>query len=100
MEAPLLTREDAEQLRAYVVGPDGGGLRQADSTVLLHVTHSNLKAKFIELRFDLHVSVHPSWLAARGARGAASVVRHAGSMCYWAPAAGLGTLRALCNGLR
>jgi hypothetical protein len=25
--------------------------------VLLHVTHSNLKQHFIEIRFDLHVSI-------------------------------------------
>jgi tubulin-specific chaperone B len=42
-------------LRAYVTGPDGGGLNQSETTVLLHVTHSNLKAKFAELRLDLHV---------------------------------------------
>jgi hypothetical protein len=28
---------------------------RAESTVLLHVSHSNLKAKFFELRLDRHV---------------------------------------------
>jgi len=38
-----------------VAGSDGGMQRQAHSTVRLNVSHSNLKAKFIEVRLDLHV---------------------------------------------
>ncbi len=30
---------------------------QGATTVLLHVTHSNLKAKFLELRLDLHMTI-------------------------------------------
>lgn len=57
MQVPYITREDAEQLKDYVKGPDKGGLHQAESTVMLHVSHSNLKQKFIEIRLDMHVSV-------------------------------------------
>lgn len=32
------------------------GQNQAEDTVCLHVTHSNLKQRFIEIRVDLHVS--------------------------------------------
>lgn len=53
---PYITREDAQQLKDYVKGPDKGGLHQAESTIMLHVSHSNLKQKFIEIRLDLHVS--------------------------------------------
>lgn len=42
--------------RDYVTGPDGGGLNQADTTVMISVTHQSLKTKFVELRLDLHVS--------------------------------------------
>ena len=41
-------------LRSYVTF-DSGAQNQAESTVLLNVTHSNLKAMFMELRFDKHV---------------------------------------------
>jgi hypothetical protein len=61
--APLNARQtlqnagaDVQQLKDYVAGSDGGMQRQAQSTVRLHVTHSNLKAKFIEVRLDQHVS--------------------------------------------
>lgn len=50
---------DLKALRDYVTY-DTGSLNKAETTVLLNVTHSNLKAMFMELRFDLHVrfSVH------------------------------------------
>lgn len=50
---PIHTMAD---LKSYVTGPDAGGLNQGETTVLLHVTHSNLKARFPEIRLDLHVS--------------------------------------------
>ncbi|KXZ44461.1 hypothetical protein GPECTOR_67g301 [Gonium pectorale] len=53
----FMNREDVEALRAYVVGPDSGFANRADSTVLLHITHSNLKAKFMEIRLDLHATI-------------------------------------------
>jgi tubulin-folding cofactor B len=52
--APFLTKEDVQGLKQYVQGPSAAS--QAESTVLLHVTHSNLKARFFEIRLDRHVS--------------------------------------------
>jgi len=57
MAAPFLSRQDIEALKEYVSAPGNFGQNQAQSTVRLHVTHSNLKAEFIELRLDLHVSL-------------------------------------------
>ncbi len=55
MAATMLTRADIQALKDYVAGPGNFGQNQAETTVRLHVTHSNLKAEFIELRMDLHV---------------------------------------------
>ena len=44
-------------LRAYVTGPGRGGQNQAEGTVRLVVSHSNLKIQFLEIRLDKHVSV-------------------------------------------
>mmetsp|Transcript_65413 Transcript_65413/g.206717 ORF Transcript_65413/g.206717 Transcript_65413/m.206717 type:complete len:90 (+) Transcript_65413:75-344(+) len=55
--------QDMEALKNYVTC--GGqqdwkhGQAQAESTVILTVTHSNLKMSFLELRFDRHVSHSP-----------------------------------------
>ena len=57
MAAAMLTRRDIDALKEYVSAPGNFGQNQAESTVRLHVTHSNLKAEFIELRLDLHVSL-------------------------------------------
>lgn len=54
----VLKNSELEQLKAYVTAPGKLGANQADSTVLLHVTHSNLKAEFMEIRFDKHVREH------------------------------------------
>jgi len=35
---------------------DTGAQNQAESTVRLVITHSNLQAKFMDIRLDLHVS--------------------------------------------
>ena len=51
----MLSRQDIEALKEYVSAPGNFGQNQAESTVRLHATHSNLKAEFIELRLDLHV---------------------------------------------
>merc|ERR1719453_2979046 len=46
---------ELEALKAYVTAPGtAGGACKSDDTVLLHVTHSNLGARFLELRFDRH----------------------------------------------
>ncbi len=55
MAAPFLTKEDVNQLKEYVMAPSGAN--KAESTVLLHISHSNLKmTKFFEIRLDRHVS--------------------------------------------
>jgi tubulin-folding cofactor B len=53
-KAPFISKEDVTMLRDYVMAPSGQ--QRAETTVLLHVTHSNLQAKFYELRLDMHVS--------------------------------------------
>ena len=52
----MLTGADIKQLKDYVKSNDGGMQNQAASTVRLHVIHSNLMAKFVEVRLDRHVS--------------------------------------------
>lgn len=53
--AQVLGKTDLQMLRDYVTAPGKLGANQADSTVLIHVTHSNLKAEFMEIRLDRHV---------------------------------------------
>ena len=48
---------EMQALRAYVTAPGSHGQNQADSTVRLHVTHSNLKIQFMDLRLDKYVSL-------------------------------------------
>lgn len=55
MTATMLTGADIQALKDYVSAPGNFGQNQAETTVRLHVTHSNLKAEFMELRMDLHV---------------------------------------------
>ena len=47
---------DLEALRGYVTYESGGQARST-STVLLHCTHSNLKARLFEIRLDRHMTV-------------------------------------------
>jgi tubulin-folding cofactor B len=49
-ERPL----DMGSLRDYVTG-QSRMQQAAESTVLLHITHNHLKAKFPEIRLDMHV---------------------------------------------
>ena len=51
---PTMPSAEMQALRDYVTY-DSGSLNQAESTVLLEVTHSNLKAKFMQIRLDKHV---------------------------------------------
>ena len=52
----FLSQTDVQALKAYVQGPSSQA--RADSTVLLHCTHSNLKnTSFFELRLDRHMSI-------------------------------------------
>lgn len=54
-DAPFITKDDVNQLKNYIEGT--GGTKQAESTIGLHVSHSNLKeTKLFEIRLDLHVS--------------------------------------------
>ena len=39
------------------VNHESGGQAQGESTVLLHITHSNLKMKFMEIRLDRHMTI-------------------------------------------
>jgi tubulin-folding cofactor B len=59
--APPTTMSD---LRGYVTGPGSGFAARAESTVLLHVSHSHLRARFPEIRLDLHVEllVRRAWV--------------------------------------
>jgi len=43
-------------LREYVTG-HSRMQQAADTTVLLHITHNHLRAKFPEIRLDMHVSL-------------------------------------------
>lgn len=52
---PFLTKDDVNQLKDYVRGD--GGTTMADSTIALHVTHSNLQARLFEIRLDKHMSI-------------------------------------------
>ena len=47
---------DMEALRAYVTAPDTT-MNRADTTVLLQITHNNLKANFVDIRFDRHMLI-------------------------------------------
>lgn len=47
--------EALNALKDFVRQPTGQN--QADDTVVLHVTHSNLKQRFIEIRVDLHTTI-------------------------------------------
>jgi tubulin-folding cofactor B len=51
----ILDHDDIAALKAYVRAPTGN--KRAESTVLLGVTHSNLKASLMEIRFDKHMTV-------------------------------------------
>mmetsp|Transcript_18317 Transcript_18317/g.51694 ORF Transcript_18317/g.51694 Transcript_18317/m.51694 type:complete len:283 (+) Transcript_18317:15-863(+) len=57
MMANFMSQADVQALKDYVRGPSGQEAGRADSTVLLQVTHSNLKARFLEIRFDRHMTV-------------------------------------------
>lgn len=47
---------EMQALRDYVMY-DSGVQNQAESTVLLEVTHSNLNARFMQIRLDLHMTI-------------------------------------------
>ena len=47
---------DLAALRAYVTA-DTGSQRRASTTLRLRVSHSNLRASFLEIRFDAHATI-------------------------------------------
>ena len=47
---------DMQNLRDWVTH-DSGAQSKGATTVLMHVTHSNLKARIFELRLDRHMTV-------------------------------------------
>ena len=49
----MISGADIQALKDYVKGPSSQN--QADTTVRLQLTHSNLKAHFMEIRLDLQV---------------------------------------------
>jgi tubulin-specific chaperone B len=53
--AQTMDKSDLQMLKEYVTAPGTFGANQAESTVLIHITHSNLKAEFLEIRLDKHV---------------------------------------------
>ncbi len=79
--------------------PHAASQNRAESTVLLHVSHSNLKAKFFELRLDMHVR---RWQALGGAasmqqkRGVSSCCSHRSVPWQQAAAHPGPTVRGLC----
>ena len=48
--------ESMNMLSDWVKG-DTGGQNRGESTVLLHVTHSNLTARLFEIRLDRHMTI-------------------------------------------
>jgi len=66
---------DLAHLRDYVTYESGGQARSA-STVLLHVTHSNLQARMFEIRLDRHMSVERVKEKLRSHTGTGSAFMH------------------------
>jgi len=55
---------------------ESGGQNKGESTVLLHVTHSNLKSRFHELRLDKHMTVESVKEKLRTHTGTGSLFMH------------------------
>jgi len=62
-------------LRGWVVG-ESGGQNRGESTVLLHVTHSNLKARMFEIRLDRHMTIERVKEKLRTHTGTGSLFMH------------------------
>jgi len=62
-------------LRDWVTG-EAGGQNRGESTVLLHVTHSNLKARMFEIRLDRHMTVERVKEKLRTHTGTGSLFMH------------------------
>lgn len=66
---------DLQNLRDYVTY-ESGGQNRGDTTVLLHVTHSNLKARMFEIRLDRHMTVERVKEKLRTHTGTGSLFMH------------------------
>lgn len=53
----MMSGADIAALKNYVQGPDGGMQNRDSSMLLLQVSHSNLSARFMEIRLDQHMSI-------------------------------------------
>jgi len=62
-------------LRGWVTG-DSGGQARGETTVLLHVTHSNLKMRMFELRLDRHMTIERVKEKLRTHSGTGSLFMH------------------------
>eukprot|EP00906_Rhabdomonas_costata_P027198 RCo038657 len=49
--------QDLAALREYVTAPSSGIQARSATTVVLHVTHSNLRRDFPEIRMDRHMTI-------------------------------------------
>jgi hypothetical protein len=66
---------DLQNLRDWVTHETGGQAR-GESTVLLHVTHSNLKARMFEIRLDKHMTIERVKEKLRTHTGTGSLFMH------------------------
>jgi len=66
---------DLNALRNYVTA-DTGGQARGETTVLLHVTHSNLNARLFEIRLDRHMTIETIKEKLRSHTGTGSLFMH------------------------
>ena len=67
--------QDLQALRDYITY-ETGGQNKGETTVLLHVTHSNLKARMFEIRLDRHMTVERVKEKLRSHTGTGSMFMH------------------------
>jgi len=67
--------QDMQALRNFITHESGGQAR-GESTVLLHVTHSNLKARMFEIRLDKHMTIERVKEKLRTHTGTGSLFMH------------------------
>mmetsp|Transcript_15589 Transcript_15589/g.40322 ORF Transcript_15589/g.40322 Transcript_15589/m.40322 type:complete len:284 (+) Transcript_15589:67-918(+) len=67
--------ESLSMLKDWVTG-DSGGQNRGESTVLLHVTHSNLASRMFEIRLDRHMTIERVKEKLRSHTGTGSMFMH------------------------
>merc|ERR1719487_530126 len=72
---PSFQAAGMQELRDYITY-DTGAQNRGASTVLLHVTHSNLKARMFEIRLDRHMTVERVKEKLRSHTGTGSMFMH------------------------